>query len=291
MKGYIYKYTFPDGKVYIGQTVRPVAARHREHITPSTGRVNVGFWEAYQKYGAEIPDVLEVVETNDAFELTNKLNYLELFYIEKFHALDPAYGYNRIPGGLGGGPFQRKINKVFNKIFQEVWGDREQFYSDVLEVLEQAFEDEVHLDESQMSFLRDEILSSMIYFGKEIIILTDSGCLKFDYDKEDEYESVLAEEAFSFARFLIIDIHDLESQEVARDVLLYMNAHSEEIIEEGTILQIAKDGTVVKEFGSITEIMHDLNLSYNTNIYNVLEGKQKTAYGFIWRWKNNQNAK
>jgi hypothetical protein len=52
MKGYIYKYTFPDGKVYIGQTVRPVAARHREHITPSTGRVNVGFWEAYQKYGA-----------------------------------------------------------------------------------------------------------------------------------------------------------------------------------------------------------------------------------------------
>ena len=24
MRGYIYKYTFPDGKVYIGQTRRPI---------------------------------------------------------------------------------------------------------------------------------------------------------------------------------------------------------------------------------------------------------------------------
>ena len=36
MKGIIYKYTFPDGKVYIGQTRNP-EKRKREHIDPKTG--------------------------------------------------------------------------------------------------------------------------------------------------------------------------------------------------------------------------------------------------------------
>ena len=40
MKGYIYKYTFSDGKVYVGQTRRHISIRHREHMSPSTGPLN-----------------------------------------------------------------------------------------------------------------------------------------------------------------------------------------------------------------------------------------------------------
>ena len=50
MKGYIYKYTFPDGKVYIGQTRRDPQIRHREHISPVTGSTNGGFWRAYSTF-------------------------------------------------------------------------------------------------------------------------------------------------------------------------------------------------------------------------------------------------
>ena len=50
MKGIIYKYTFPDGKVYIGQTSNPEKRIH-EHIGPKIGPVNKGFWEAYQRFG------------------------------------------------------------------------------------------------------------------------------------------------------------------------------------------------------------------------------------------------
>lgn len=50
MKGYIYKYTFPDGKVYIGQT-KNLENRKRQHLDPSSGPTNTGFWEAYQRFG------------------------------------------------------------------------------------------------------------------------------------------------------------------------------------------------------------------------------------------------
>ena len=36
----------------------------------------------------------------------------------------------------------------------------------------------------------------------------------------------------------------------------------------------------------MAEVMHDLNLKSPVNIYNALEGKQKTAYGYIWKYKN-----
>lgn len=31
-KGYIYKYTFPNGKIYIGQTKTSVEQRHKQHL-------------------------------------------------------------------------------------------------------------------------------------------------------------------------------------------------------------------------------------------------------------------
>ena len=45
MKGIIYKYTFPDGKVYIGQTRRHPEKRKREHLAKDVGPTNKGFWE------------------------------------------------------------------------------------------------------------------------------------------------------------------------------------------------------------------------------------------------------
>ena len=51
MKGVIYKYTFPNGKVYIGQTKNPIQ-RKIEHTSASSGKRNVAFWRAYKKYGS-----------------------------------------------------------------------------------------------------------------------------------------------------------------------------------------------------------------------------------------------
>ncbi len=94
-KGIIYKYTFPDGKVYIGQTRRPMAVRHQEHVNPSTGPVNSGFWEAYQTVGEPEWEILKVVEAEDVTTLVGLLNRLETAYIIEAKATDPRYGYNK----------------------------------------------------------------------------------------------------------------------------------------------------------------------------------------------------
>lgn len=44
-------------------------------------------------------------------------------------------------------------------------------------------------------------------------------------------------------------------------------------------------GEVVNEYQSINDICEELNIVRPDNIRNVLRGKQKTAYGYIWKYK------
>ena len=285
MKGFIYKYTFPDGKVYIGQTVRPIAARHREHTTPSTGRVNVGFWEAWEKYGDAKLEVIETVEEPDSFTLTERLNLLEVKYISQYRSTDPAYGYNRVPGGYGANASKRVLMKAFRKVFNDLWADRELFYEQIEEKIRHAFYKTTELSAEQVEFVSEVILPNIESNKRKYIKLTEDGKLSFRKART-EYNKFYEEEAHSWLMFLVEDTADLEADELAQSVWGYVLSNSNAILSEGAILKIDKDGTVIKEYASITEIMHELNLSHNRGIYNVLEGRQKTAYGYIWRWKN-----
>ena len=60
-RGIIYKFTFPNGKVYIGQTINPVS-RKNSHLNEKTGARNIAFWRAYKKYKTYKYDVIESVE-------------------------------------------------------------------------------------------------------------------------------------------------------------------------------------------------------------------------------------
>lgn len=98
MKGVIYKYTFPNGKVYIGQTINP-RSRMVQHLSKSTGPRNVGFWRAYKKYGSFEYEELEKISAPDEYALRDRLNLLEQQYIEEYHSNNRNYGYNLTSGG------------------------------------------------------------------------------------------------------------------------------------------------------------------------------------------------
>jgi len=53
------------------------------------------------------------------------------------------------------------------------------------------------------------------------------------------------------------------------------------------ILQISKDGSIIQEWNSATEASKVVGVSRG-DISNCIQGRQKTAKGFIWKYKNNQ---
>ena len=118
MKGVIYKYTFPDGKVYIGQT-RNLEKRKREHIDPKTGPVNTGFWAAYQRFGTYEYEVIREIECDNEDELIHLLNRWESGYIYQYKADNPKYGYNRTSYAMVG----TEGNKILRRVYKAIQED------------------------------------------------------------------------------------------------------------------------------------------------------------------------
>lgn len=98
---YIYMYTFPNGKKYIGKTKRSM--NQRQGSDWSHYKKCRLLWNAIQKYGTEN------IKTDILFEGTltdEQASELECFYIAKYKTNackynNPSYGYNLTDGGEG----------------------------------------------------------------------------------------------------------------------------------------------------------------------------------------------
>lgn len=90
MYGYIYKTTnLSNGKIYIGQK------KSTEFLGKSYLGSGVAFLQAVEKYGKDSFSV-EFIESCESLE---ELNEREIYWISKYHATDPAIGYNISTGG------------------------------------------------------------------------------------------------------------------------------------------------------------------------------------------------
>ena len=100
--GYIYKYTSPNGKSYIGQTTTSLIKRSGKR-----GKLYLGcrvFYNAIKKYGFDNFEVSILEEC-----LIKELNEKEKHYIEELKTLVP-YGYNVKDGGQN---TSRKENPIY----------------------------------------------------------------------------------------------------------------------------------------------------------------------------------
>lgn len=101
--GIIYKITcIPNGKVYIGQTIRTLESRFKRHINEAlkTDNPRIKFQRAIKKYGEENFTVEKIDEAFSKEELDEK----EKYWISKYDSINT--GYNTATGGEGGNTYK-----------------------------------------------------------------------------------------------------------------------------------------------------------------------------------------
>lgn len=103
-KYYVYKYTFPNGKVYIGQTNTDSFRYNKQ--SAYKGQVVYNAMRHYKRWESEILEYCEEDQIND----------LEIHYISLYKANAKKYGYNRTPGGSGNTRPSEETRKLQSEI-------------------------------------------------------------------------------------------------------------------------------------------------------------------------------
>ena len=83
--GSIYKITFPNGKVYVGQTKRTLAQRGAEHIKETSGCIKLK--NAFKKYGHE-DCVMSVLKDTIPEKF---LDFWENKFIDEYDSINQGY--------------------------------------------------------------------------------------------------------------------------------------------------------------------------------------------------------
>lgn len=276
MKGFIYQYTFPDGKVYIGQTRRPIELRHREHINPSTGILNPGFWDAYQTVGEPTLTILETVEAEDLNTLVDMLNDRETTHILLNHASDPCFGYNRMSMATAYSPDRAILKKEYFRLCEQTELERQPFFDSILQKFITRKES---FTEEESEFIRGSLLDNNIFADPLLDEINPD-----DLSILESADGFFFEEALEFA----IMVYKEETEDIIRR---YVEENADDILRrsrQGKIIQqLDKDGNVLHEFWSQEQICEAFHLIRIDNIINVIKGRQKSAYGYYWRYKPN----
>ena len=124
MKGYIYKYVFPNGRIYIGQTLNP-KKRHYEHLYASKHSKLSSVCElAIAKYGEAELEIIETIEVgeHEKTKLAEQLNAAEKRWIEEYDCTTRSgKGYNVMNGGEKKTPEQFILEDAWYEIFDKKW--------------------------------------------------------------------------------------------------------------------------------------------------------------------------
>jgi hypothetical protein len=137
MIGYIYKYTFPNGKIYIGQTRVSVRERHYQHMYDSKNPERRTTCErAIAKYGEPLCETIETIEVpdNEPLKFSRCLDEAERKWIKYFDCTTVSgKGYKIQEGGKILDPQEFVLQERWYEIFREDgWGESIGYVEEIL---------------------------------------------------------------------------------------------------------------------------------------------------------------
>jgi hypothetical protein len=115
---YIYKITNRvNGKVYIGQSIRPIEQRFQRHINDAVNNIlDTHFARAIRKYGKE-NFYIELVETCDN---QTELNLREQYWIRKYDSINNGYNETDATSKCGGNTYMSKTESEMKEISEKI---------------------------------------------------------------------------------------------------------------------------------------------------------------------------
>lgn len=267
----IYKHTFPNGKIYIGQTKKSLLARFQN----GRGYKSCPLMQrAIDKYGWENVTT-ELLE--DKIPTLEAANEREQYYIELYDATNPMIGYNISPGG--------GILSIidYDAIYQE-WISHPELG--------------VKAIATKLNYDRNTIARALDAYGVDIA------------DRMSRVASSISQSQRKYDRTAIYNAWKITpdyktlmkqfncSVDTIRRALKENNVSEQErrtfgqLNQQGCnrkkINQYDLNGNFIQTFNSIAEANLSLGKQPNSsNIISACKGRRKTAYGYKWTYSEN----
>ena len=279
MKGYIYKYTFPNRKVYIGQTRRDPSMRQREHISEIEGPTNTGFWEAYQEFGTYEFEIIRTIECENVEELVKSLNLWESYYIIQNKAFDRKYGYNIRMFGTSHTDKNAILQEYRLERLQEILPDALQI---CLDIELKLFETQEYLTEKEKKYLEEQSKKFQLHNFPSCCkninkVIKNDRIVKNNINLHEFYEEM--------KRRLKMEVEDKIAEEISCNENDIIQRHREEHL----ICQLDEQDNIIATYSTYNDAAFALGKKTTSAIRETVKGKWKQAYGYKWKLKKDLN--
>lgn len=265
----IYKHTFPNGKVYIGQTKTKLNRRFEN----GHGYDNCPLMaKAIQKYGW---DTVQTEILQDNISSQHEADELEKYFINLYDSCNSEKGYNLAIGGRG------IINQINDERIIKLWNEG----NNLTQIKEK---------------LQYDMQTLRLYLDSQGVTAEDREQRKNEYlhiihQKYDYYQIYLLwEQGKNYKE--IMELIGCKKHTIQRALTKY-NISVEERSQRGQELslknktdrkkinQFDKEGKFIRSFNSISEANRFLGKPANSsNITQVCKGKRQYAYGYKWEY-------
>ena len=254
--------TSPSGKSYIGQTIQPFNIRWNQHKREAKAGNKNPLYKAMRKYGPDSFQHTILIEADNS-----QLNELEQYYIQQYNTYNN--GYNCTLGGEGN-------CKISDDVIIKLW-DEGLCSADIARELKV----QGHTIENRIKGLySDEEIQQRRYsvIGKKRQLDDDN--IKTLWNQG--YSVTQISEALFYDRHTVS--HVLQRLGVTKEQLEYSRKVHSGDNKNLQIIQLDKNGNLIKEWNSISEAARQLNI-HAGNICKVLKNERKTTGGFIFKYK------
>lgn len=278
--------------VYIGQAI-DLEERYKKHCKNiNDASHNEDFYIGLREFGLSNFDY-SILEEFDSFD-QNKLNELEIYYIEKYNSMKPN-GYNMVPGGTNGaglakGKAVQQYDLKGNFIAEYSSAHQANYitginYSSICACCRGEI---IHTKQYQWKYVYDKKL--IIDISNEIKVQSETPIWQYDLNGNfiQEYKNFHeATTNIKSSKSALCSCLKGKTNSCAGYKWSYANSpilkQPKKSWNGKKIGQFDKDGNLIKIYNSAVEAYQETGIS-NTSIGKVCNGKAKTAGKFIWKF-------